>query len=75
MLAVGADADAGRLLAERATRAIGAIRIDSPVGPLSLRASVGVATTDDALGVSDLLERADVAMYDVKGRTPQRRGA
>ena len=75
VLAVGADAEAGRLLADRATRAIGAIRIDSPAGPLSLRASVGVATTGDSVGVPDLLERADAAMYDVKGRASQRRGA
>jgi diguanylate cyclase (GGDEF)-like protein len=75
VLAVGADAEAGRLLAERATRAIAAIRIDSPAGPLSLRASVGVATTDETVAVPDLLERADAAMYEVKGRAPQRRGA
>ena len=76
VLAAGADDDAGRLLAERATRAIASIVLESPSGPLSLHASVGVATTGDDVGVADLLERADAAMYVVKGRgAPQRRGA
>lgn len=75
VLAAGADTDAGRLLAARAERAITAVRIDSPAGALTLRASVGVATTADDVSVADLLERADAAMYEAKGRAQRRRGA
>ncbi len=76
VLAADVDAAAGRALAQRAATAIAGIRLTSPAGPLPLRASVGVATTSDDLGVDDLLAAADAAMYRAKGRgTPQRRGA
>lgn len=75
VFAEGVDGAAGRLLAERATRAIAAIRLRSPMGPLALRASVGVACTADGVGLEGLLEAADAAMYRIKGRAEQRRGA
>jgi diguanylate cyclase (GGDEF)-like protein len=76
VFAEGVDEAAGRLLAARATQAIAAVRLQSPAGTLVLRASVGVATTGEGVGVGDLLQAADAAMYRVKGRhEPQRRGA
>jgi diguanylate cyclase (GGDEF)-like protein len=79
VLARGADADAGRHLAERVTAAVGALRIDPGAGTgegavLRLSASVGVATAQTAEEAALLLARADAAMYEVKeaGRSRRR---
>jgi diguanylate cyclase (GGDEF)-like protein len=75
VLARGADADAGRHLAERVTAAVGALRLDTGEGaPLRLSASVGVATAQTAEEAALLLARADAAMYEVKeaGRSRRR---
>ncbi|GAB3596195.1 hypothetical protein GCM10027446_22660 [Angustibacter peucedani] len=68
VLARDADAAAGRALGERVTASIAALVVESPAGPLALRASVGVATTGADVAVADLLGAADVAMYRAKGR-------
>ncbi len=74
VLAWDADAEAGRVLAERAARAIAETVIHSPAGALTLHASIGVATTGDGVEVDDLLGVADAAMYRAKDRvrTPRR---
>jgi diguanylate cyclase (GGDEF)-like protein len=75
VLARGADADAGRHLAERVTAAVGALRVETGEGaPVRLTASVGVATAQTAEEAALLLARADAAMYEVKeaGRSRRR---
>lgn len=62
LLAPGSDEIGARVLARRLADAL----------PGGVSASVGVATWDRAEGASDLLHRADQAMYHAKGR--RRRG-
>ncbi|MGZ5418705.1 MAG: GGDEF domain-containing protein [Nocardioides sp.] len=66
VLARGTDAKAGARLAERVARAVNEIEVALPDGPLRLGASVGVRTTGGELDLTDLLEAADAAMYDIK---------
>ena len=66
VLARGTDEEAGARLAERVARAVNEIEVALPDGPLRLGASVGVRTTGGDLDLTDLLEAADAAMYDVK---------
>jgi diguanylate cyclase (GGDEF)-like protein/PAS domain S-box-containing protein len=55
-----------RRLAESLHRAVAAAPFETPAGPLKITVSVGVAclAKDDTL--TDLLDRADAAMYDAK---------
>lgn len=66
VLAHDADEKVGRALAQRVTDAVAALRVPSPAGPITLRASVGVSTTGPDLDVEGLLDEADRAMYRVK---------
>lgn len=66
VLARGTDEAAARQLAGRVRDALAAVRVDTPDGPRSIAASVGVRTTGDELAVADLLNAADEAMYGVK---------
>jgi diguanylate cyclase (GGDEF)-like protein len=66
VLARGTDEEGGARLADRVTSAIEGLEVAIPEGSLRLGASVGVRTTGDDLSVEDLLEAADVAMYDAK---------
>ena len=53
-------------LAERIVRAVG-VPIETPAGPVAVGASVGCACTfDPDVSLSELLARADRAVYDIK---------
>jgi diguanylate cyclase (GGDEF)-like protein len=80
VLAHDVDEPAGVALARRIHDAIAALGVPSPAGPITLSASVGVATTGAHLGVDGLLDEADRAMYRVKaaratGADDEQRGA
>jgi diguanylate cyclase (GGDEF)-like protein/PAS domain S-box-containing protein len=55
-------------LAERIRRSIRRTRVANDGAPIALRASVGVHWTAGVLTVTDLLARADWAMYEAKRR-------
>jgi diguanylate cyclase (GGDEF)-like protein len=68
MLLPGLDTDAAKDAAERFRLAIEAMKIDLPDGKLSFTVSAGVAThcpTDKDF--TELLNRADQALYEAKG--------
>jgi len=66
VLARGTDETAAKQLAERVQDALSDVRVETPDGPRSVAASVGVRTTGDELAVADLLHAADEAMYGAK---------
>lgn len=67
VLLPGADAARAKLIAERVRAAIAAARIRGRRGPLSITASLGIATLDGAAsGLDALLARADAALYRAK---------
>jgi PleD family two-component response regulator len=66
VLARGADAENGRLLAERVTAAVAGLSVGSRQGAITLQAAVGVSTTGSGHDLSALLAAADAAMYDAK---------
>jgi diguanylate cyclase (GGDEF)-like protein len=66
VLARGTDETAAKQLAERIQDALAAVLVETPDGPRSVAASVGVRTTGDELLVADLLHAADEAMYGAK---------
>ncbi|GAA4346179.1 GGDEF domain-containing protein [Angustibacter luteus] len=66
VLAQDADEAAGLALADRIAESISALSVPSPAGPITLRASVGVRTTSATIGLAELLDEADRAMYRVK---------
>ncbi len=66
VLARGADAENGRLLAERVTAAIAGLSVGSRQGAITLRAAVGVSTAGSGHDLSTLMAAADAAMYDAK---------
>lgn len=66
VLARGTDETAAKQLAERVADALAAVRVETPDGPRSVAASVGVRTTGEELAVADLLHAADEAMYGAK---------
>ena len=66
VLARGADAENGRLLAERVTAAIAGLSVGSRQGAITLRAAVGVSTTGSGHDLPTLVAAADAAMYDAK---------
>jgi diguanylate cyclase (GGDEF)-like protein len=68
VLARGADHEAGAHLAQRLTDAISALVVGTRAGAVSLRASVGVRTATSEAELGSLLDAADAAMYEVKGR-------
>ncbi len=55
-----------RRLAESLNRAVAAAPFETPVGPLKITVSVGVACYAKGDTLTDLLDRADAAMYDAK---------
>jgi diguanylate cyclase (GGDEF)-like protein len=72
VLARGADAESGRLLAERVTAAVAGLSVGSRQGAITLQAAVGVSTTGSGHDLQTLMAAADAAMYDAKaaGRAP-----
>jgi diguanylate cyclase (GGDEF)-like protein len=72
VLARGADAATGELLAGRVADAIDALVVRSASQTISLHASVGVATATAEFEPSELLAAADRNMYAAKGRARQR---
>ena len=68
ILRIGADADAGRELADRCRRAIAAIDTTPSGARFTVSASFGVAVAgaDGRSGVDSLLVQADVALYCAK---------
>ncbi len=68
ILRIGADADAGRELADRCRRAIAAIDTTPSGARFAVSASFGVAVAgaDGRSGVDSLLVQADVALYCAK---------
>ena len=75
VLARGTDEEAGRVLADRVAAAIAELEVAVPDGRIRPAASVGVRTTDREIGLADLLEAADAAMYDAKHADRRRRTA
>lgn len=70
LLARGADENAAQQLADRVRDALAAVRVETPDGPRTVPASVGVRTTGSTLDVPDLLHAADEAMYGAKRGQP-----
>jgi diguanylate cyclase (GGDEF)-like protein len=66
VLARGADAENGRLLAARVTAAVAGLSVGSRQGAITLQAAVGVSTTGSGHDLPTLMAAADAAMYDAK---------
>ena len=66
VLARGADAENGRLLAERVTAAVAGLSVGSRQGAITLQAAVGVSTTGSGHDLPTLRAAADAAMSDAK---------
>ena len=62
---VAADLSTATGIADRIRREVAATPIDTRVGPVSVRVSVGVAH-DSSMDRGDVMERADVALYEAK---------
>jgi two-component system cell cycle response regulator len=56
----------GEVVAERVRQAIQALKIDTSTGSFGVTASIGVASFEAPEKLSDLIERADRAMYAAK---------
>ena len=61
-----ADTEVATLVAERLRETIAASRIATPVGPLSVTVSCGVATRVGTETVEAMFDRADTALYQAK---------
>lgn len=69
ILLPGTSRQEARVVGERVRRAIATLGPDADAagrGPASVSVSIGIATARDGESASDLLERADQAMYSVK---------
>ena len=63
---VGADVDAAAAIAQRLRTDVAAADIETSVGPVPVTISVGVAGSADVEDPTDLLRRADLALYVAK---------
>jgi diguanylate cyclase (GGDEF)-like protein len=61
------DRDGAEATAERLRRRLAETTLETPAGPVALTVSIGLAFSEDAnVDLSDLLRRADAALYQAK---------
>jgi diguanylate cyclase (GGDEF)-like protein len=70
VLAPGATREAAQDLVGRMRSALDAVDWDGMAPGLHIGVSIGVATTDDEVGLGDLVGAADIAMYASKHEAP-----